>query len=223
VEWLWGGFSVDNATLNRFFSLHYLLPFVIAGRVGVHIVLLHHAGSNNPLGTDACADKVPFYPYFVVKDALGGLGLRRLLCGFVFWSPNTLGHTDNYILANPRVTPAHIVPEWYFLPFYAILRSIPNKLGGVIARGGALVILRTLPYTNRSRVRSAAFRPVYRVAFWRFVADAVLLGWIGQCVVEYPYVIIGQVATAFYFVFLLVRVPGLGWLETRALKVPVHG
>ena len=201
VEWLWGGFSVDNATLNRFFSLHYLLPFVIAGLVGVHLSLLHTAGSNNPLGINKNVDTVSFYPYFYVKDLLAFFVLIALFSFFVFFFPNYLGHADNYIPANPLVTPAHIVPEWYFLPFYAILRSIPDKLGGVVAMVAAILILLLLPVINTSEIRSSKFRPIYSLAYWFLVSDFLILGWIGQQPVETPYLEVGQIATAFYFIF----------------------
>lgn len=218
VEWLWGGFSVDNATLNRFFSLHFVMPFVIAGLVIIHIALLHRDGSNNPLGVESSSDKISFYPYFYVKD------LFSLMCFVVFFSvilfyfPNLLGHPDNYIPANPMSTPAHIVPEWYFLPFYAILRSIPDKLGGVLAMGGAIVILLFLPFINTSHVRSSAFRPLYRKFYWLLVADFLLLGWIGQEVVERPFIEIGQGATIFYFVFFLILFPLIGLIENSLMR-----
>ena len=218
VEWLWGGFSVDNATLNRFFSLHYLMPFAIAGLVIAHIALLHRDGSNNPVGIDSSVDKIPFYPYFYFKDLFSVLVFITFFSVFVFYYPNSLGHPDNYIPANPMVTPAHIVPEWYFLPFYAILRSIPDKLGGVLAMFGAIVVLFLIPFINQSEVRSSAFRPLYRKAFWLLVADFLILGWIGQKVVETPYIEIGQIATVFYFFFFLVLLPGLGILESAMMK-----
>jgi len=165
VEWLWGGFSVDNATLNRFFSLHYLMPFVIAGLTIVHLSLLHKDGSNNPLGINTNVETVSFYPYFYVKDLLAFLVLIIFFSFFVFYFPNSLGHSDNYIPANPLVTPAHIVPEWYFLPFYAILRSIPDKLGGVVAMISAILILLLLPVINTSNVRSTKFRPIFGILY----------------------------------------------------------
>jgi ubiquinol-cytochrome c reductase cytochrome b subunit len=213
VSWLWGGFSVDNATLNRFFSLHYLLPFLIAGVVLLHLVLLHQNGSTNPLGIESNLDKISFYPYFYVKDLFGFISLMVLFTFFCYFYPNTLGHPDNYIAANPMVTPAHIVPEWYFLPFYAILRSIPDKLGGVLAMGGALAMLALLPWLNTSKVRSTAFRPIYRKIYWFSIANFLVLGWIGQNVVETPYIEVGQVTTAFYFGFFLIIVPILGKVE----------
>jgi ubiquinol-cytochrome c reductase cytochrome b subunit len=219
VEWVWGGFSVDNATLNRFFSLHYTLPFIIAGLALVHLALLHMDGSSNPLGVDSSSDKIPFYPYFYVKDLFGFLLLMIFFMAFVFFYPNTLGHPDNYIPANPMVTPPHIVPEWYFLPFYAILRSIPHKLGGVVAMIAAIAGLALLPYINSSEVRSSAFRPIFRKFFWLFVVDCLILGWIGQNVVEYPFVEVGQLATAFYFFFLFVFIPVIGVLESKMMRL----
>ena len=218
VEWLWGGFSVDNATLNRFFSLHYLLPFVIAGLVLVHLSLLHEAGSNNPLGINKNVDTVSFYPYFYVKDLLAFFALIALFSFFVFFFPNALGHADNYIPANPLVTPAHIVPEWYFLPFYAILRSIPDKLGGVVAMVAAILILLLLPIINTSEIRSTKFRPLYGLAYWFLVSDFLILGWIGQQPVETPYLEVGQIATAFYFLFFLVLFPLIGIIEKELIR-----
>jgi len=214
VEWLWGGFSVDNATLNRFFSLHYLLPFVIAAIVIVHLAECHREGSSNPLGIHSKdIDKITFYPYFYVKDFLFVWMFLALFSYFVFLDPNVLGHSDNYIEANPMVTPAHIVPEWYFLPYYAILRSIPDKLGGVIAMVGSILILMALPLVNTSNIRSSFFRPLHKQFFWLFVADVILLGWIGGCPVEDPYVLIGQLGAVYYFAYFLVILPGLGLLE----------
>jgi len=218
VDWLWGGFCVDNATLNRFFSLHFVLPFAIAGLVIAHIALLHKDGSNNPLGINSTTDKVSFYPYFYVKDLFSLMCFILFFSIILFYFPNLLGHPDNYIPANPMSTPAHIVPEWYFLPFYAILRSIPDKLGGVAAMGGAIVILLFLPFINTSEVRSTAFRPVFRKSFWFFFANFLLLGWIGQEVVEHPYVLIGQIGTAFYFLFILFFIPAIGLIEKELMK-----
>jgi quinol-cytochrome oxidoreductase complex cytochrome b subunit len=214
VEWLWGGFSVDNATLNRFFSLHYLLPFLIAALAVIHLSLLHTAGSNNPLGINTNIDVITFYPYFYVKDLFAFLIFIFIFCFFVFFFPNTLGHPDNYIPANPLVTPAHIVPEWYFLPFYAILRSIPNKLGGVIAMVGAILVLLLLPIINFSEIRSSKFRPIYSFFYWFLVSDFILLGWIGQKPVEDPYILVGLYATIFYFIFFLILMPTIGLLES---------
>jgi len=214
VYWLWGGFSVDNATLNRFFSLHYLLPFVIAALAGLHVALLHVHGSNNPLGIRSLNDYLQFHPYFTVKDVFSFVVFALFFATFVFFYPNMLGHPDNYIQANPMVTPPHIVPEWYFLPFYAILRSIPNKLGGVLAMFSAILILLFLPLLNQSAIRSSWFRPTFKPWFWLFVVDCLVLGWIGGNVVETPFVQIGQVATFFYFFFFLAIIPYLSYKDS---------
>lgn len=213
VEWLWGGFSVDNATLNRFFSLHYLVPFLLVGVVLLHLSLLHKDGSNNPLGINSNHGFIPFYPYFYVKDLFAFLVFVLFFSFFVFFFPNLLGHSDNYIPANPLVTPTHIVPEWYFLPFYAILRSIPDKLGGVLAMGGAIIALGTLPFLNTSNIRSTEFRPIFSIFFWLLFADFLLLGWIGQKPVEDPYIFIGIISTIFYFLFFFIIVPFSGIIE----------
>jgi len=213
VEWLWGGFSVDNATLNRFFSLHYLLPFAIAGLTIVHLSLLHRVGSNNPLGLSKSMTSASFYPYFYVKDLLAFFYLIFFLFVFVIFYPGTLGHPDNYIPANPLVTPAHIVPEWYFLPFYAILRSIPNKLGGVLAMVGAIVLLALLPFLTQSNIRSGKFRFIYKYAFWTLFGDFLLLGWLGQKPVEDPYIALGMAATLYYMGFLIVLFPCIEYYE----------
>ncbi len=218
VEWLWGGFSVDNATLNRFFSLHYLLPFLIVGLVLLHLSLLHSTGSNNPLGVNTNVDLVVFYPYFYVKDLFAFLIFVTLFSIFVFFAPNVLGHSDNYIPANPLVTPPHIVPEWYFLPFYAILRSIPDKLGGVVAMISAILVLLLIPFINFSSIRSSEFRPLYSLAYWFFISIFFILGWIGQEPVESPYIEVGMAATFLYFFFFLVAFPVIGFLEFSLLK-----
>jgi len=220
VEWLWGGFSVSNATLNRFFSLHYFMPFAIAGLVLLHLSLLHKDGSNNPLGINTNVDYVSFYPYYYVKDLFAFFVFASVFAFFVFFYPNALGHPDNYIPANPLVTPPHIVPEWYFLPFYAILRSIPDKLGGVVAMISAILVLLLLPVLNTSEIRSSKFRPLFAFFYWFLVADFVILGWIGQKPVESPYIEIGMGATVFYFFFLLVLVPVIGIIEKTLVK---HG
>jgi len=217
TQWLWGGFSVDNATLNRFFSLHYLLPFIIAGASIVHIAALHQYGSNTPLGAYGQGDKIAFYPYLYRKDLVGWLAFAVFFSFFVFFAPNELGHPDNYIPANPMSTPAHIVPEWYFLPVYAILRSIPNKLGGVAAIGLVFACLFALPFLHSSPIRSSSFRPLHKLCFWLLFADCVILGWLGMCPVEEPYVILGQVASVIFFVYFLVITPLLGRLEAALL------
>nr|YP_009541983.1 cytochrome b [Neogoniolithon spectabile]AYR06653.1 cytochrome b [Neogoniolithon spectabile] len=218
VYWLWGGFSVDNATLNRFYSFHYLFPFIIAALSLVHLALLHQDGSGNPLGVESSVDKISMYPYFIVKDVLGLAILYFFFAVFVYFYPNVLGHSDNYIEANPMVTPAHIVPEWYFLPFYAILRSIPHKLGGVIAMVSAIAILGLLPWLHSTEIRSSRFRPLYRFFYYSIVSCCLILGWIGGMPVEEPYVLIGQIASLYYFAYFLVILPLLGLLEKFLLE-----
>ena len=215
VTLLWGGFSVDNPTLNRFFALHFLLPFVILGLIIFHLWALHIPGSNNPLGIEAKpSDKIPFHPYFTIKDTFGVGVFLLLYFAVVFWAPNLLGEPDNYIEANPLVTPPHIVPEWYFLPFYAILRAIPDKLLGVVAMFGSILLLFVLPWLDTSRVRSATFRPIYRVLFWLLLADCVLLTWCGAQLPEGVPLILGRLGTAWYFFHFLILMPVVGWLET---------
>jgi ubiquinol-cytochrome c reductase cytochrome b/c1 subunit len=214
VYWLWGGFSVDNPTLNKFFSLHYLLPFVLVGVMLIHLVFLHEVGSNNPLGARSFHDQVPFTPYSTFKDLYSLIIFFIFFGAFVFFSPNYLGHTDNYIPGNPMVTPAHIVPEWYFLPYYAILRSVPDKLAGVVLMAASLVVVILLPFYVSSDVRSSAFRPLYRLAFWFFVVDVIVLAWVGGNPVKSPYYELGQVATFLYFAYLLLFLPSIARLET---------
>jgi quinol-cytochrome oxidoreductase complex cytochrome b subunit len=207
VTWLWGAFNVGQPTLNRFFSLHYLLPFAIAGASLVHLAYVHKDGSNNPLGINGNMDKIPFYPYFYIKDLFSVLILSIALALLVFFAPNLLNHPDNYVEANPLVTPPHIVPDWYFLPFYAILRSIPHKTGGIVAMAAALLVLFLLPVINTSSIRSSNFRPIYRKFYWLFVVDCLILGWIGGNPVETPYTEIGLAATIYYFTYLLILLP----------------
>ena len=218
TQWLWGGFTVSNATLNRFFSLHFVLPFVIAALVLIHLALLHKDGSNNPLGIDSSVDKIPFYPYFFVKDLFSFFVFLFVFCIVVFYYPNALGHPDNYIPADPMQTPPHIVPEWYFLPFYAILRSIPSKLGGVIAMGGSLIVLFFIPFINTSEIRSTTFRPLFKIFYWLLVADFLILGWVGQKPVKDTYIFVGQVATCFYFLFFLILIPLIGNIEYKLVR-----
>jgi quinol-cytochrome oxidoreductase complex cytochrome b subunit len=213
VEFIWGGFSVNHATLNRFFSLHYLLPFVVAALVVMHFIALHQHGSGNPLGVTANADRIPFHPYYSFKDLVGFFAFFLALAVFVFYYPNTLGHPDNYVPANPMQTPATIVPEWYTLPFYAILRSIPDKLGGVVAMFGSLLIPLFIPLLDTSRIRGSAFRPLMKFVFWCLVVDFILLMWLGAQHVEEPYITVGQFATAFYFAYFLFLVPVIGIIE----------
>ncbi len=215
TTWLWGGYSVDQPTLNRFFSLHYLLPFMIAGVVILHVWALHVVGQNNPAGVevkDVKRDTVPFTPYATMKDGSALIFFLIFYAWFLFYVPNILGHADNYIPANPLVTPAHIVPEWYFLPFYAILRAIPSKLGGVVAMFGSIAILAFLPWLDTSKVRSAAFRPVYKVLFWAFVIVCIGLGYLGAKPAEGGYVTAARLLTFFYFAFFAI-LPFLGWFE----------
>jgi quinol-cytochrome oxidoreductase complex cytochrome b subunit len=210
VIWLWGGFTVDNPTLNRFFALHYLMPFVLIGVVVLHLWALHRFGSNNPVGIDAKGpqDKIPFHPYYTIKD-MYGLGILFLFfAGIVFFAPNFFGEPDNYIPANPLSTPAHIVPEWYFLPFYAILRSIPDKLAGVIGMFAAIAVLFILPWLDRSPVRSARFRSfTFKALFWLLILDCILLGIVGAKPPEGWWLITGRLATAWYFAHFLVFIP----------------
>lgn len=220
VTWLWGGYSVGNPTLQRFFSLHYLLPFVIAGVVVLHVWALHVVGQNNPAGIEPKGDKdtVPFTPYATIKDSFGIVCFMLLFAYFVFYIPNYLGHADNYIPANPAVTPTHIVPEWYYLPFYAILRAIPNKLLGVIALFGSILILAFLPWLDSSKVRSARYRPLFRQFFWIFVAVCLGLGYLGAKPAEGGYVIASQILTFYYFAHFLIILPLLSRFEkTRPL------
>ena len=221
VVWLWGGFSVDNPTLNRFFSLHYLLPFVIVGVVFLHVVALHITGSNNPLGIEPKGpqDTIPFHPYYTIKDSFGLVIFLIVFAFFVFFAPNFMGHPDNYIPANPLVTPAHIVPEWYFLPFYAILRAVPDKLGGVVLMFASIFVLFVLPWLDTSPVRSMKFRPLARPFFWVFVAACLLLGYCGAMPAEGIWVVLSRVGTAYYFLYFLVILPVLGKLE-RPLPLP---
>ena len=230
VTWLWGGFSVDNPTLNRFFALHYLMPFLIVGVVILHLVALHRFGSNNPLGIDTRGpqDTLPFHPYYTIKDFFGLSVFLTFLAAAVFFFPNFLGHPDNYIPADPLQTPAHIVPEWYFLPFYAILRAVPDKLGGVLAMFGAIAILFVLPWLDRSPVRSARFRPLFKIFFWILVIDCIVLGYVGAKPAEGMYLLVGRVATVWYFVHFLAILPLLSVIETprplpQSISTPVFG
>jgi ubiquinol-cytochrome c reductase cytochrome b/c1 subunit len=221
VTWLWGGFSVDNATLNRFFSLHYLLPFVIVGVVFLHVVALHITGSNNPLGIDVKGpqDTLPFHPYYTIKDSVGMCVFLLIFAILVFFAPNLLGHADNFIPANPLATPAEIVPEWYFLPFYAILRAVPNKLLGVAMMFGSIAVLFVLPWLDTSKVRSARFRPIYRVLMPLLVFDLLVLGYVGSQSPQGMIVTVGRIATAWYFLHFLVFLPLLGFIE-KPLPLP---
>ncbi|GAX72540.1 cytochrome b (mitochondrion) [Saccharomyces cerevisiae] len=213
VSWLWGGFNMSNPTIQRFFALHYLVPFIIAAMVIMHLMALHIHGSSNPLGITGNLDRIPMHSYFIFKDLVTVFLFMLILALFVFYSPNTLGHPDNYIPGNPLVTPASIVPEWYLLPFYAILRSIPDKLLGVITMFAAILVLLVLPFTDRSVVRGNTFKVLSKFFFFIFVFNFVLLGQIGASHVEVPYVLMGQIATFIYFAYFLIIVPVISTIE----------
>ena len=223
VTWLLGGFSIDNPTLNRFYSLHFLLPFIIVGVVFLHIVSLHKVGSNNPIGIDLTLkqEKIPFHPYYTIKDFFGFGVFFIIFSIFIFFLPNSLGHPNNYIPADPLITPEHIVPEWYFLPFYAILRAIPFKLLGVLAMLGSILILFVLPWLDTCKVRSCRFRPVYKQFYWIFIFNFIVLGWVGSKVPEGHYLIISRICTTYYFVHFLIILPILGMFE-KTLPVPLN-
>ncbi|MDA8712794.1 cytochrome b N-terminal domain-containing protein [Alphaproteobacteria bacterium] len=228
--WLWGGYSIDNPTLNRFFSLHYLIPFLIFGVVILHIWALHVPGNNNPVGISVKGkqDTVPFHPYYTVKDGFALTVFIILFAYFIFFAPNVLGHADNYIQANPLVTPAHIVPEWYLLPFYAILRAVPDKLGGVALMFGAILILFLLPWLDTSKVRSARYRPLFRQFYALLVLDCLLLGYLGAQPAEGIYIVLARIGTFYYFAHFLVVLPVLGIVEKpkavpESISEPVLG
>nr|QHR83529.1 cytochrome b [Coleonyx variegatus abbotti] len=218
VQWIWGGFSVDNATLTRFFTFHFLLPFIVAVTAALHLMFLHETGSNNPTGVNSNTDKVPFHPYFSYKDLLGASLLIMSLLLLSMFSPNMLGDPENFTPANPLVTPPHIKPEWYFLFAYAILRSIPNKLGGVLALLFSIMILFIFPLLHTAKQRSHIFRPLSQILFWTFIANILILTWIGGQPVEDPYIIIGQLSSITYFTLILLISPLINKTENSMLN-----
>nr|ARO70446.1 cytochrome b [Ctenosaura palearis] len=218
VEWIWGGFSVDSATLTRFFTFHFLLPFTIIGVTLLHLLFLHETGSNNPTGINSNPDKIPFHPYFSYKDLLGAVLMTILLLSLALFTPNLLGDPENFTPANPLVTPPHIKPEWYFLFAYAILRSIPNKLGGVLALLFSILILMIVPLLHLSKQRTSMFRPFSQTLFWLLVSNIIILTWIGGQPVEHPFIIIGQLASASYFLLFLAIMPITALIENKLLN-----
>nr|BAM75243.1 cytochrome b [Prionace glauca] len=219
VQWIWGGFSVDNATLTRFFAFHFLLPFLILALTVIHLLFLHETGSNNPLGINSNADKISFHPYFSYKDLLGFFIMIFFLATLALFMPNLLGDAENFIPANPLVTPPHIKPEWYFLFAYAILRSIPNKLGGVLALLFSIFILMLVPLLHTSKQRSTIFRPMTQIFFWLLVANLIFLTWIGGQPVEQPFIMVGQIASISYFALFLIIMPFTSWCENKILSL----
>nr|YP_009349985.1 cytochrome b [Homogryllacris anelytra]AQM40159.1 cytochrome b [Homogryllacris anelytra] len=213
VQWVWGGFAVDNATLTRFFTFHFLLPFIVAATSMIHLLFLHQTGSSNPMGLNNDIDKIPFHPYFSFKDIMGFIILMMILTLLTLLEPYLLGDPDNFIPANPLVTPVHIQPEWYFLFAYAILRSIPNKLGGVIALVLSIAILMILPFFNKNKFRGNQFYPLNQILFWSMTTTVILLTWIGARPVEDPYILTGQILTVIYFLYYLINPMILTWWD----------
>lgn len=218
VQWLWGGYTIKNPTLNRFFVIHFLLPFLIAGFTLIHLALLHKEGSNNPIGSDTGVDDVPFYPYYALKDAFALACFLLFFATFVFYFPNVLNHPDNCVPADPFETPSHVVPEWYFLAYYAILRVIPHKAGGILAMFGSIAVLFLIPFINTSDIRNTTYRPIFKFFFWLFIVDFVILVWSGQKPITDTYIFVAQIATVYYFTFFLIIIPLVGKIESALVR-----
>ena len=218
VEWLWGGFTVNAPTLRRFYSVHFLLPFIIAGLTIVHLALLHKVGSSSPIGSDTGVDDIPFYPYYFAKDLFAFTCFILFFGVFVFFFPNFLNHPDNCIPADPMETPKHLVPEWYFLPFYAILRSIPHKAAGIVAMGGSILIMLVIPYTYTGYIRNTTYRPLFKIFYWLLVADFLTLMWVGQAPITDPFILLGQLASVYYFSFFIILIPLIGIIENKLVS-----
>jgi quinol-cytochrome oxidoreductase complex cytochrome b subunit len=222
VEWVWGGFTVNAPTLRRFYSVHFLLPFITAGLALIHLALLHKDGSSSPIGSDTGVDDVPFYPYYFAKDLFAFTCFLLFFGVFVFFFPNLLNHPDNNIPADPMETPKHLVPEWYFLPFYAILRSIPHKAAGIVAMVGAILIMLLIPFTYTGYIRNTTYRPLFKIFYWLLVADFLTLMWVGQAPITDPFIALGQIASIYYFSFFLFLIPLIGIIETKLVNYKVN-